>query len=208
MHFTHSDNLPQIIAEGALCPDAHVGGRLIREVGDRSIKAARRTNDVTCAPGGHPADYVPFYFAPRSPMLYRIARSGVDHYQDGQTPLIYLVSTIGNVIRSGLPWVASTGNCGAVTTEYFNDPGLLDTKIDWDLQDATMWSDTAEDPYRATRRAAEFLVHERLPWQLIRWVVTRTPATASTVRSTLTAAGLFQTVVVRPRWYYNGRKYR
>jgi ssDNA thymidine ADP-ribosyltransferase, DarT len=84
MHFTHIDNLPQILTTGALSADVNVGGRLVREVGDRTIKAARRCYVVPCGPGGHPADYVPFYFAPRSPMLYRIACGGVEHYQDGQ----------------------------------------------------------------------------------------------------------------------------
>ena len=77
MHFTHVDNLRQILADGVLYSDVLVGSRLRTEVGDRQIKADRRRYPVTCEPGGYPADYVPFYFAPRSPMLYRIARGGV-----------------------------------------------------------------------------------------------------------------------------------
>lgn len=208
MHFTHIDNLRQILADGVLYPDAYVGNRLAREVGDRSIKAARRRYRVTCEPGGHPADYVPFYFAPRSPMLYRIACGGVPQYWDGQTPLVYLVTTIQDVCRTGLPWVFSNGNCGAPTTEYFNDLRLLDTKIDWGLQEATMWQATAEDPNRATRRAAEFLVHRQLPWDVIRWVATRTTAAGTAVEHVLSLTGSAQRVLVRPRWYFNGRKYR
>lgn len=208
MHFTHVDNLQSMLVDGAFYPDALVGERLTREVGDRDIKAARRRNAVTCEPGGCPADYVPFYFAPRSPMLYRIARGGVAHYQDGQTPLIYLVTTIADVGRSALRWVFSNGNCSAPTTEYFNDLRLLDTKIDWPLQDAVIWTSTPEDPNRATRRAAEFLVHGSVPWHVIRWVVARTTATATTAGDRLRQAGSSQQVFVRPRWYFNGRKYR
>jgi len=197
VHFTHIDNLRRILADGALRADAHVGARLATEVGDRGIKAVRRRYVVTCGPGGHPADYVPFYFAPRWPMLYRIARGGVAHYQDGQTPLVYLVSTVGEVIRSGRGWVFSNGNCGAPTTEYFDDLGLLDTKVDWPLQRARVWSDTADDPTRATRRAAEFLVHQMVPRALIRQFVTRTPATARAVREILSDAGSLQEVIVR-----------
>jgi len=208
MHFTHIDNLRPVLADGILYPDALVGDRLTTEVGDRDIKAARRRNAVTCEPGGCPADYVPFYFAPRSPMLYRIARGGVAHYQDGQTSLVYLVTTIQDVRRARLPWVFSNGNCGAPTTEYFNDLHLLDTKIDWELQEAVMWTSTPEDPNRATRRAAEFLVYGRLPWHVIRWVVARTTAAATAASDILKQAGSSQQVLVRPRWYYNGRKYR
>lgn len=65
-------------------------------------------------------------------MLYRIARGGVAQYQHGQTALVYLVTTIDDVHRSGLRWVFSNGNCGALTTEHFNDLQLLDVKVDWD----------------------------------------------------------------------------
>lgn len=130
MHFTHLDNMSRILADGGLYSDALVGDRLRAEVGDLDIKAARRRHVVTCGPGGHPADYVPFYFAPQSPMLYRIARGGVAHYQDGQTPLVYLVTTVDDVCRAGLQWLFSNGNCGAPTTDYFNDLRLLDTAVD------------------------------------------------------------------------------
>ncbi len=208
MHFTHIDNLAQIVAGGELYSDALVGARLRTEVGDRGIKAARRSNRVNCGVGGHPADYVPFYFAPRSPMMYRIAVGSVEQYQDGQDHLIYLVTTIDDVVRTGLRWVFSNGNCGSPTTEYFDELELLDTAVDWDLQEAVMWNATADDPNRATRRAAEFLVHQRVPWRTIRWLVTRTDATASATEAILCRAGSSLRVVVRPEWYYNGEKYR
>ena len=207
-HFTHIDNLRQILVDGVLYCDSRVGGRLRSEVGDRAIKADRRRYRVTCEPGGCPADYVPFYFAPRSPMLYRIARGGVEQYQDGQTPLVYLVSKIRDVQQAGLPWVFSNGNCGSPTTDYFNDLGLLDAKVDWNLQEALMWNDTADEPNRATRRAAEFLVHDRLPLPVIRWMGVRTSAMASAVTDLLGDAGSSQRVLVRPRWYFNGQKFR
>src|SRR5689334_2142065 len=88
LHFTHLRHLPTILSEGALYADSVVGARLTHEVGDRGIKANRRELEVTCGPGGHPCDYVPFYFAPRSPMLFKIAIGGVPHYQEGQDPLV------------------------------------------------------------------------------------------------------------------------
>jgi len=208
LHFTHLSHLPTIMSEGCLLADSLVGERLQNEVGDRGIKDARRRLDVTCGPGGHPCDYVPFYFAPRSPMLYKIAVGGVPHYQDGQDPLVYLRSTIGDVIRVGLPWVFSNGNCGAYLTEYFQNLGVIDAKIDWPLQYATRWNSNADDPTRATRRAAEFLVHSVMPWSLVREVVVRNAETGSLVAQLLNAAGHQRSVTVRPEWYYQGSKFR
>lgn len=208
MHFTHIDNLAHILKDGAIHSDARVGAKLVTEVGDRSIKAARRRNIVTCGPGGCPANYVPFYFAARSPMMYRIARGSVTHYHDGQSPLVYLVTTVGLVVESSARWVFSNGNCGSPTTEYFDDLELLDIKVDWDLMRARLWHDTADDPARATRRGAEFLVHEQVPWRLVRRVVARTPATAALARDTISRAGWRQPVSVAPGWYYVGAQYR
>ena len=63
------------------------------EAADLDIKAARKSVQVPLAPYGCVADYVPFYFAPRSPMLYKLHKGGVPNYTGGQDPLVYLVSS-------------------------------------------------------------------------------------------------------------------
>ena len=105
-------------------------------------------------------------------------------------------------------WVFSNGNCGSYLTEYFDDLALLDTEIDWPLQRATMWNNTADDPARATRRAAEFLVYQKVPWDLIRLLVVRTEAQATMVKQILAADHVTYEVVVRPEWYYSGARFR
>lgn len=67
-HFTHIDHLAGIIADGLVC-DTEVAGALTQEVGNHGIKASRRRIPVKAGPGGVVADYVPFYFAPRCPMM-------------------------------------------------------------------------------------------------------------------------------------------
>jgi hypothetical protein len=63
---------------------------LLVEAADLDIKAARKNARVPLSPFGCVADYVPFYFTPRSPMPYKLAKKGVPTYTDGQDPLIYL----------------------------------------------------------------------------------------------------------------------
>lgn len=141
-------------------------------------------------------------------MLYRIALGGVEQYSDGQDPLVYLVTTIGYVVDAGLPWVFTDGNCAASWVDYYDDLSELDHVVDWTLMRATMWSNTADDPNRAARRAAEFLVHERLPIGLVRQFVTRTQDTRVEVEALLGEADLRIPVVVRPAWYYSGSRFR
>jgi hypothetical protein len=77
-HITHIDNLPSIATGMGLVSDAE---RIATElscsvVGMFTIKQRRLEEiEVTCHPGTTVGQYVPFYFCPRSIMLY-ILRMG------------------------------------------------------------------------------------------------------------------------------------
>lgn len=75
-HVTHGKNLELIIAAGEL--RASATAETLVDIADAKIKGGRETRMVTCGPGGCVGDYVPFYFAPRSPMLFRIQAGGVE----------------------------------------------------------------------------------------------------------------------------------
>jgi hypothetical protein len=71
MHCTHVRNLPGILEAGCLQAESLVDrGSLLVEAADLKIKADRKKIRITLAPHGCVADYVPFYYAPRSPMLF------------------------------------------------------------------------------------------------------------------------------------------
>jgi ssDNA thymidine ADP-ribosyltransferase, DarT len=165
MHFTHIRNLAGIVEDGGLHADSKVraNGRLPVSCAASGIKKSRAQTRVTVKPYGYVSDYVPFYYAPRSPMLYRISRGGVQGYTEGQSPLIYLVSTVETVRSAGLAWVGSDGNCAAATTRHYNDWDVLIDNIDWELMKTRYWANTVDDGDRMRRRAAEFLVHNFFP---------------------------------------------
>lgn len=122
-HFTHVDNLSALLDEGALLADGILPRSfLTADVGDAGVKSARRRRAVPVPPGGVVADYVPFYFAPRSPMLYRIACDHRDRvpgrYREGEDPLVYLVSSVERVAASGAPWLATDGNAAAAVSHF------------------------------------------------------------------------------------------
>ena len=79
-HITHVDNLAGIIDEGGVWSDNDVAKRAPGRVriGYSRLKEIRsRTPVGSVSPGAFVSDYVPFYFAPRSPMLYVIYKHGV-----------------------------------------------------------------------------------------------------------------------------------
>ncbi|BCL15907.1 type II toxin-antitoxin system toxin DNA ADP-ribosyl transferase DarT [Micromonospora sagamiensis] len=207
MHFTHIDNMSPILAAGRLVADSAVGERLTTDVGSAAIKASRRAKRVPCPPGGVIADYVPFYYAPRSPMMYRIAcdhRDGKPNcYPDGDDPLVYLVSSVDRVHATRLDWVASDGNCAAALTCFSNSLRDLPELVDWPLMRETLWRNTPADQDRMRRRMAELLVHREFPLELVIGYAVRTPAREEQLRQVLRDAGIINAYVgVRPDWYY------
>lgn len=207
-HFTHVDNLAAILGADGLVADSGVdddSGSI--NVGDPGVKSARRHRLVTVEPGGSVADYVPFYFAPRSPMMFRIAcdhrDSAADRYADGDDPLIYLVSSLERVAAAGLAWVASDGNAAAAVSRFTNQLEDLAGFVDWSLMRETMWRNTPEDPDRRRRRMAELLVHRQVPLAAVLGFATRSEQRASEVRTILNQFGhQHRYVGVRSAWYY------
>lgn len=159
-HITHVDNLAAILAEGGLWCDREAAERGVAEVGiaHQHIKERRARRHVPISPGGTLDDYVPFYFAPRSPMLYSIHGGYVEGYSNGQRSVVHLVSSAEAVSASGAPFVFADGHAELDLSDFFDDLDDLN-KIDWKIMKAAYWADTNEDGDRKRRRQAEFLVH-------------------------------------------------
>ncbi|MGI8631827.1 MAG: type II toxin-antitoxin system toxin DNA ADP-ribosyl transferase DarT [Solirubrobacterales bacterium] len=131
-HFTHMENLPSIVAGGLLCEAAGTARSSV-EVGNRRIKDQRRRRPVPVEPGGAVSDYVPFYFAPRSPMLYAINGGQVPEYTDGQDPLLYLVTSVERLVELGLALVFTDRNATLGFARFSAGLDELDGLVDWTL---------------------------------------------------------------------------
>lgn len=79
------------------------------EAGDTSVKRLRKRREAPLQPGGVVADYVPFYFGYRSPMMFKIDRGGVPTYSGDCDDLVYLVTTVERLARLGCQCCSRTG---------------------------------------------------------------------------------------------------
>jgi ssDNA thymidine ADP-ribosyltransferase, DarT len=133
------------------------------EIGYDHIKRRRARRVVPCGGRGTLADYVPFYFAPRSPMLYAITRGQVSAEAARTDQIVYLVSSTQSLRRAGLTVVASNRHAELDYAELSDLDGDLDHDgfVDWPLMTAKYWNNTPDDPDRKERRQAECLVHPR-----------------------------------------------
>jgi hypothetical protein len=202
-HITHIENLPTILAQAGLWCDRESARLGLTKIGiaHAHIKERRAKRVVPTGPGGTLADYVPFYFAPRSPMLFAIDRNQVAGYQGGQSAVVHLVSTAESVQASGRAFVFSDGHADMAISTYFSDLADL-TRLDWKIMKETYWNDTPSDGDRKRRRQAEFLMHEFFPWNLIGELGVMNEGMADRVNSLLAGTANVPVVSVRRGWYY------
>jgi hypothetical protein len=202
-HITHIRNLISITAQNGLCCDLLTAERGLDPVGiaHRHIKERRARRQVTAAVQGTLADYVPFYFAPRSPMLYSINRGAVEGYTEGQQPIVHLVASAERVVQERLPFAFTDGHAEMVISRFFDDLRWLD-QVDWPLMRATYWNDTPADGDRKRRRQAEFLVHRFFPWALVEEIGVQTEQMARQVHAVLAQSEHRPQVAVCRHWYY------
>jgi hypothetical protein len=208
-HITNINNLARIVQTGGLwCDAARVRqGFDCVGIAHESLKERRARTPVpnragqTIAAGGVLADYVPFYFANRSPMLYSIHRGNVVGYAGGQANVIYLVSSVEQAVAGNRPWCFTDGHAVEAMTEFFASTERLD-RIDWEVIEARYWSSTEADLDRKRRKQAEFLIHGSVPWNWFHQIGVVDQRRAQRVREIIAEAEHRPEVAVEPRWYY------
>jgi hypothetical protein len=203
-HITHVRNLAAIIQTGYLWCDRLRAERApgAVSIAHQHIKDRRAKRKVPVAVGGTLADYVPFYFAPRSPMLFTMNRGNVEGYSDGQRPILHLVSTVENATCLDKPWAFTDGHAEMAMSTFHTDLNALDTIVDDEVMEARYWNDTLEDNDRKRRRQAEFLVHQSFPWTAIGLIGVRDDAIRARVEAEILHADHKPKVKVETDWYY------
>ena len=205
-HITHVDNLPAMVKEGSLVCDRemiHRGGPA-QAIGMSEIKR-RRVEQLTidCHPGTMVGDYVPFYFCPRSVMLYVIHMKNHPElaYRGGQPPIVHLEADLHSVIEwadgDGRPWAFSLSNAGACYTEFRNQTNNLD-ELDW----TAIAAHNFRDPEVKESKQAEFLLYEVCPFELFQRIGVRSRDVAERVTSAVAGLAHRPAVEVRAGWYY------
>ncbi len=203
-HIVHLDRLPSVVAEQALLCDAEVVRRSLggTTIGMTSIKK-RRLEELRLS--SHPdlfvGSCVPFYFCPRSVMLYLISRGNDPDlaYRQGQQPILHLEADLRQTVawanQQRVRWAFTLSNAGA---RYFEDRCDLQclAEIDWDAVEATDWRSCKEG------KQAEFLIERRFPWELVSRIGVKNAVVYQQVSDLLKGVSHRPKVEVQANWYY------
>ena len=203
-HIVHHDRLPSIIARGALLSDAAVRERNLAGtgIGNQEIKDRRLANQIACCPGLTVGACVPFYFCPRSVMLYVIHRnnSGLA-YAGGQAPIVTLEFDLHTVREDAendkRRWAFTTSNAGAFVFRDYGGVAELE-HVRWDIINERDWR--REDV--KTAKQSEFLVEREVPWHCVERIGALNQATLNAVANHLGTTNHRPVVERIPHWYY------
>ncbi len=205
-HITHLRNLAQIIALNGLWSDAkRIELNLDCEiVGMSEIKQRRLQElEVKCNLGTKVGEYVPFYFCPRSIMLYILYRGNHPNltYRGGQGPVVHLQADLIETVRWAktlrIPWAFSNFNAGAGYANFYNQLGRLE-EINWAAVIATDFS----KPEIKDGKQAEFLVFEFFPWELIEKIGVQNERIREQVDTAIRNAVHSPELTCEPSWYF------
>jgi hypothetical protein len=206
----HRDRLPSIVRDGFLLSDAMMVGRVGAgtTIGMGSIKE-RRLRDIEL--DSHAALFVgqcvPFYFCPRSVMLYLIHQANHVEltYRGGQEPLVHLEFDLREVVQwaqtNHRRWAFTLSNAGSFFFEERADLARLGD-LNWEAIDARKWSGPGVPSALKEGKQAEFLVEDRVPWQLVRQIGVHNPVCAQLVSDSLPEADHRPPIRILPNWYY------
>lgn len=204
-HITHVNNLPQVIADGGLVCDVEMiaRGGPQTTIGMSNIKARRSSLPVHPHPGTSVGDYVPFYFCPRSIMLYVIhcANHPDLAYSGGQESIVHLECDLHDVVErarhGNQRWAFTSSNAGARYTQFYDSLDELD-ELAWDAIQTDQWG----KPAVKEMKQAEFLLHREFPWDLVERIGVRTAAVLGQVQRSLTKTTHQPRASIIRQWYY------
>ena len=209
-HIVHVDRLASIVADGVLWSDAEVVRRnpAGTTIGMNSIKQ-RRLNELTLTnyPELGVGSCVPFYFCPRSIMLYLIYQANHSElaYRGGQGPIVHLEADLYESVawaeQNDLRWAFTLSNAGAYYFEDRCDLAQL-SEINWDAVQANRWSGNGISLLVKEGKQAEFLMENSFPWQIVSRIGVHSRQVYGRVRTLVNTSDHRPRVEIRPCWYY------
>ena len=203
-HIVHKDNLFSIIQDGYLWSDKKMQKRQQPvTIGMKTIKERRLNLPLKSRPGTYVGEYVPFYFCPRSIMLYLIHCSNNRElsYKGGQEPIIHLEADLRSTIKwadaNGHRWAFTGSNAGSY---YFLDYAELDRLdcVDWTAVNARNFRNLRIKE----KKQAEFLFEKSFPWDLIERIGVYSQEQLEVVDNALAASKHKPVLEIKRNWYY------
>lgn len=197
-HMTHIANLPSVLKSEGL--QAHAAMQVNQlhhqDIANQDVQDRREKTKIPVGKGGTLHDYVPFYFASRSPMLYYLHKQKLQ-----QEDVVYFMTSVASIQEHALDFVFTDAHAIRRLTNFYTDLVHLD-QIDWQVMTSDYWHDIDEDMSRKARRQAEFLVYNEVPLTACLGFAVFNEQAKVKLETILQEAGSTLPVAVRRHFYY------
>lgn len=158
---THIDNIPHILQCGIVRSTSPKRSVSYIGIGDSKVISARKSkivNNISIY------DCIPFYFGPRSPMLY-VIQNGFNGVE--KTPadrIVYCVVRLDVIIRDKIDCLFCDGHALNGLTKFYTSEDLpnLDRIINYDDVNVVWWNNELDIDLKR-RKEAELLLLDDLP---------------------------------------------
>lgn len=203
-HIVHLDRLESILSDQFIWSDSESRARsasgTVIGMGDIKDRRLHELN-IDCHSELFVGQCVPFYFCPRSVMLYVISKANHPGlgYSGGQGPILHLEYDLNRLadwaIVNELRWAFTLSSAA---TSYFESRKELSdlSEVRWDAINARNWTRCRDE------KQAEFLCERCVPTELIERIGVLNTTTHNATVNALSAAGIRKPVEILPIWYY------
>lgn len=172
------------------------------DIGNPEIIDVRSTTPVRIANYGMIGDYVPFYFTPKSIMLYNII-TGYWHPlvpRRSRSEILVIRCLIADLAT--LPkWFFTDGQGNDMASNHYNDLANLG-QVDWQNIQNSDFSKSDGDYDRPRRYQAEFLVHGQVPLTSIESLNVYNDQAANIVTNILKQNNINLAVNILPQYFF------
>lgn len=198
---THIRNVSWILANGLHCRNSGRTDPEFVTIGKPDIIAMRDTRMVPVPPHGTLSDYIPFYFTPKSPMLYNIVTGWGSIPRRSSSDIAIMVSSLRYLADAGIAALYTDRHAYLNTARFFSSLDHLD-KIDWVPLQRHDFSRDVDDPGKTERYQAEALVHRHLPIEHLSEIACCSDDRRELIEEMRDELGIELTIKVRRHWYF------
>lgn len=169
----HWQNVEYILQHGMCCRGHVLEDPNYVNIGMRDLIDLRHDHPVKIEGKGNLGEYVPFYFAGYSPMLYMIMNGYGGVEQKPQNDLVFIVCSYQTVKNAGLPFVFTDKNAKIAVANFYEAESDFE-KLDWECIKSHDWKNDESNIARKDLKQAEFLIHQHVPVDCIHALVVKT----------------------------------
>ncbi len=198
---THYKNLPYILRNGLHSPNSEIQDPDFEPIGFPTLIHNREERLVTVPPEGTLADYIPFYFWYKSPMLYVIHKGNdPEVINTPQEEIVYLVSSFEQLQQNNCRFVFTDRHAMLDYANFYTNTADID-KLNWEIIKGDNWG-RQYGPERREMKQAECLVFKHLPFEAIIGIAVKSEMMFEKVTDILTGFKNKPAVKIKPNFYF------